>query len=481
MNKSQRKLSAWQKNIGKTLKGIGAMLGGLAVGKLVKDSLNAASELEGAFVGLESILTGQGRSFSKAKAFINDYIQDGLIPLTDAITAYKNLAARGYNDEQIQQVLERLKDAAAFGRQSSYTLGEAVRTATEGLKNENSILVDNAGVTKNVSKMWEEYAKSIGKTRNQLTQAEKIQAEVNGILKETQWQVGDAAKYTKTYAGRLAMLSKTLQDIKITIGNALKPGAGAGLEGLIEQFSAIKSWAEANQATIQRWGQGIANAIKVVIKGFKLITGAIVENWQAIKFVGTTLLTYVAITKGAAAATTAWRIATLTLKGELMTQVPVLSAVSTAIGTYRLQMALAPAATNLFTAALLRLRVALYAVHTALGPVGWAILAISALVSGGMSLWNKYSQSLQKTTSLGGFGDFRVAQDGLAKSTGKAADASEDQADAIEKAGKAAKKSLASFDEIHQLQKDMAGGGGAGEDILDDFDVGGIGAAVSLD
>lgn len=34
-------------------------------------------------------------------------------------------------------------------------------SATEGLKNENSILVDNAGVTKNVAKMREEYAKKI--------------------------------------------------------------------------------------------------------------------------------------------------------------------------------------------------------------------------------------------------------------------------------------------------------------------------------
>ncbi len=223
MNNTQKRMNAFKKGITKTMKTISIALGGLAVGKLIKDSLSAASELEGAFVGLESILIGQGKSFNRAQGFINDYIQDGLIPLTDAITAYKNLAARGYNDEQIQQVMERLKDAAAFGRQSSYTLGEAVRTATEGLKNENSILVDNAGVTKNVSKMWEEYAKSIGKTRNQLTQQEKIQAEVNGILKETQWQVGDAAKYADTYAGRLAALGKTLRDIKINLGNAFMP------------------------------------------------------------------------------------------------------------------------------------------------------------------------------------------------------------------------------------------------------------------
>lgn len=204
-------------------KSVAAALATLGIVKYVKDAIQASSDLEGAFLGLQSILEGQGRSFSKAKGFINDYIADGLVPLTDAVNAYKNLAARGYNDEQIQQVMERLKDAAAFGRQSSYTLGAAVSSATEGLKNENSILVDNAGVTKNVAKMWDEYAASIGKTSNNLTQQEKIQAEVNGIMDETKFQVGDAARYADTYAGRLAYLSKTLGDIQTNIGDAFMP------------------------------------------------------------------------------------------------------------------------------------------------------------------------------------------------------------------------------------------------------------------
>lgn len=244
LNNAQKKMKSFQTGMSKTLKTLGAIIGTVAISKIVKDSLSAASELESAFVGLESILTGQGRSFNNAKRFINDYINDGLIPLTDAITAYKNLAARGYSDEQIQTTLERLKDAAAFGRQSSYTLGEAVRSATEGLKNENSILVDNAGVTKNVAKMWDDYAKSIGKNRNQLTQQEKIQAEVNGILQETQWQVGDAAKYADTYAGRLSALKKTLFDIKVNLGNAFMPIANVVLpllQSLANSLSTVTS------------------------------------------------------------------------------------------------------------------------------------------------------------------------------------------------------------------------------------------------
>ena len=59
------------------------------------------------------------------------------MPLNDAVTAYKNLSLRGYTSDQIQNTMERLKDSASFARQSCYTLGEAVVTATEGLKNEN--------------------------------------------------------------------------------------------------------------------------------------------------------------------------------------------------------------------------------------------------------------------------------------------------------------------------------------------------------
>ncbi|MNP86589.1 hypothetical protein D3C76_1869210 [compost metagenome] len=37
-------------------------------------------------------------------------------------------------------MINRLKDAAAFNRQANLGLSEAVLTATEGLKNENSVL-----------------------------------------------------------------------------------------------------------------------------------------------------------------------------------------------------------------------------------------------------------------------------------------------------------------------------------------------------
>ncbi|MEK4006097.1 phage tail protein [Paenibacillus sp. FSL H3-0333] len=236
VNSVKREVQGMEQSVQKATNGINkafkAMAAAIAAAGIVayaKSAINAASELESAMAGLTSIVVGHGQSMSNANKFIQSYIKDGLVPLTNAVTAYKNLASRGYTEEQIQTVMTRLKDSAAFGRQASYTLGKAVETATEGLKNENSILVDNAGVTKNVAKMWLDYAKAHGIAYAEMTKQQRIEAEVQGIIEETKFQVGDAAKATQTYSGRIAMLSATMQSIKVSIGQAFMPIANVVL------------------------------------------------------------------------------------------------------------------------------------------------------------------------------------------------------------------------------------------------------------
>lgn len=121
---------------------VGVAFGIAAVVQFGKAAVKASSDLSNAMTGLQSIAEGSGRSFEQANKFVQDYISDGLVPATNAVTAYKNLLSRGYDTEQIENIMTRLKDAAAFGRQASYSLGDAVTSATEGLKNENSVLVN---------------------------------------------------------------------------------------------------------------------------------------------------------------------------------------------------------------------------------------------------------------------------------------------------------------------------------------------------
>lgn len=250
---------------------LGAAIAGafsvMAIVKFATESVKAANQLSDALTGLKSILDGQGRSFSDAQKFLEEYTADGLVPMANAITAYKNLASRGYDDTQIKQTLVALKDASAFGRQASYSMGEAVESATEGLKNENSVLVDNAGVTKNVAKMWEEYAASIGTTANNLTQQQKIQAEVNGILTESRFQAGDAAKVAGTLSGQLAQLSVNFTNLKVAVGNALKP--------IVQSFLPVINSAI---TTITRFVNILAEAMSLIFGQVSVETESVVES-----------------------------------------------------------------------------------------------------------------------------------------------------------------------------------------------------------
>jgi hypothetical protein len=200
-----------------------AVFSAVAIKDFVSDSKAALLEQQSAYRGLEAVANHAGVGIGRAMEEAQKLSADGLISVSDAAKSLQNLLSRGYNVDQAVLVINRLKDAAAFNRQANLGMSEAVVGATEGLKNENSALVDNAGVTKNVAKMWEEYAKSIGTTRDKLSDSQKIQAEYTGILKETEAQVGNATKASQGLTGSQAELDTKSNELKVTLGTILEP------------------------------------------------------------------------------------------------------------------------------------------------------------------------------------------------------------------------------------------------------------------
>lgn len=217
------------KKTGINVDGLARQLAGLVTaGKILdfaRDAVEAFGQAESAFRGLEAQAKYSGVAIGRALDEANKLAEDGLIDVASASKALQNLLSRGYSIEQAVDTLNRLKDAAAFNRQANVSLADAVVNATEGLKNENSTLVDNAGVTKNVAKMWEEYASRLGIAATELTQTQKIEAEYQGIMKETQAQVGNAAKALEGYQGQAAAAAKASKDAAIQMGQALAPAA----------------------------------------------------------------------------------------------------------------------------------------------------------------------------------------------------------------------------------------------------------------
>ena len=190
-----------------------------------------------------------GQDMGKATEMMKELTKDGLISETDVAMAIKNLTIYGYSLEQANDILLRLKDSAAYNRQSHYQLGEAVRVTTEGIKNENSVLSDAAGVTKNIAKMKEEYAKSLGKSVDSLTQAEKAQAVYIGVLTETEAVLGNAAIYSEQLGG---VMAENKAQVK-----ALAQAYGSALEPTVKDFNIIMTKVITSIANFTKENQGL--------------------------------------------------------------------------------------------------------------------------------------------------------------------------------------------------------------------------------
>lgn len=215
---------------------------------IIRTAVNAATaaynEYQSAVKGLNSIAVGKGIDTSALENSLAS-VTDAMFDATAAAASFKNLLSRGYSLDQATNTILRLKDAAAFGRQANYSLADAVKSATEGIKNENSILVDNAGVTKNVAKMWQDYAKARGITTDAMTQAQKVEAEYLGIMQETALQVGDYEKSLDTLAGTQAKAANSAKLLATSYGEAMAPAVGGVTDVFAAFMDGVRSFVDA--------------------------------------------------------------------------------------------------------------------------------------------------------------------------------------------------------------------------------------------
>jgi len=172
-----------------------------------QDTIAAANRLDAGLIGLRSVASAFKQDAGLAEEAAKRLASDGLMSVGEAAAGLKNLLAAGFGLDQAITLMGRFKDSAAFGRQGALDFGQAIVSATEGVKNGNSILVDNAGVTKNLSVILTEAGFAASDLSKASTDANVRLALFNGILKETTPQLGDAARFLDTAAGKQAQLS----------------------------------------------------------------------------------------------------------------------------------------------------------------------------------------------------------------------------------------------------------------------------------
>jgi len=226
-----------------------------------KESIDQSNKYMSAMMGLSSVAAAFGQSQGQARDAAMSLAQDGLMSVTEAGEGLKNLLATGFELDEAITLMNAFKDAAAFNRQGTLGFGEAIVGATQGLKNQNSIMVDNVGITKNLSVILNEAGLKQDALMKVTTDASVRQKLYNGLIKEASTFQGDAARSASTLAGQQSSLKVQTQMLQMQIGNALSPA----LSMLISDFSVVAG-------TI---GKIVIPAVKVLATAFiGLVTAA---------------------------------------------------------------------------------------------------------------------------------------------------------------------------------------------------------------
>lgn len=249
---------------------LAASVAAFAVQRIVSESI----QLENSLIGLRSVAKATGQDINSITEAAKELSSDGIIPLSQVSASLKNLLATGLDAGESIKLFKALRDAAAFNRQGTLELGQAVEGATQGFKNQLSTLIDNAGVTKNLSVLQKEFAASIGTTIGNLTEAQKVQANYTGILREASIFQDNYNLLQNTFSGVLSKATGNIRFLLAELGNLItqNPIIIEQLKAFVGSLVDLRKSVKDNQKEI----------ISFVNNGLKVFGDAISET---IKFV----------------------------------------------------------------------------------------------------------------------------------------------------------------------------------------------------
>jgi hypothetical protein len=279
-----------------------AVGGGIAYA--LKKTTDASNELNNAMIGLNSVAKAFKQDTDIAKQAAIDLAKDGLMSVKDAAAGLKNLLATGFSLPEAINLMKAFKDSAAFNRQGTLEFGQAIEGATQGIKNQNSIMVDNAGITKNLSIILKEAGYSQQDLMNVTSDASVRQALYNGIMKEASIFQGDAARMSETLAGRQAALATQIFMVKAAIGEALAPVMSAIVQKIMEMINSVGG-PEGITAKMLQYQDTIMSVVELLFALIQVI-GTVIGWWfQFVDVLDTVInkaeAAYKAITKLASA------------------------------------------------------------------------------------------------------------------------------------------------------------------------------------
>ena len=287
------------------LSALGASAALVGLVRTVKALADEANALQSSLTGVSEVAKALGHDVKAVTDAAEQLAARGFMTLQQSADALKTTLATGYGLEESITLINALGDAAAYNRESHLSWGEAVVNAVRGIKAQNSNLTDSAGITTNLSIMYEKYAATIGTSAAKLTDAQKAQAAYNGMVAEAAMFAGNAETAMAGYTGTQAEFNKTIETARAELGEAYLPMVQKITEEMTPLIKQFSGWASENKevvATVTATTAGLlglATAIGVITVAVRGLNAALGPIGWAITILGAVVTGVTAYTAAA--------------------------------------------------------------------------------------------------------------------------------------------------------------------------------------
>lgn len=257
-----------------SLKGLVAGMAALGISMKAVDFAKLAADAEQAADAFGKVVSDMGENaeveFEKIKQ-----ASKGLISDADMRQSATTALSLGVPLKSLAQLME-------VARVKSREMGTDVKSAFEdlatGIGRGSPMILDNLGLTIKLGEANQKMAASLGKTVEQLTKQEKIQALTNAVIEAGASSVKRYADASLSSKERMQAMNASLDNLKVKIGNALLP--------LLEKAAkAVTEWANnIDDVDMDRFSAGVdavVFAMEGVYDAVKMLNDLAMPDWLA--------------------------------------------------------------------------------------------------------------------------------------------------------------------------------------------------------
>jgi hypothetical protein len=192
-------------------------------------------------------------------------VSQGMIADQDLILAANRAIILGVTDST-QEMEQLMQVAITRGRAMGLSATQAFNDLVTGLGRMSPLILDNLGIVTGGEKVFDAYAKSLGKTTEQLSDAEKKQALFNKVMAESRDIMAGGIQ-----GNPFAQMDAQMANLRVNAGKMMAPLAGdiagsladglRGLNGVIEA-----AFAKTEYDFAQKFGYGVGLLLAEGIK-----------------------------------------------------------------------------------------------------------------------------------------------------------------------------------------------------------------------